>query len=98
MAKRLTRMTTATLREMLKDDNREIRRAAAVACALKNDKLLIPDLIEKLNDSENTVIGAVHSSLVALSSQDFGPKADAMPSEKAEAIAAWKSWWKGQMK
>ena len=91
-------MTAATLREMLKDNNREIRKAAAAACALKNDKQFIPDLIDKLNDAESTVALSVQSSLVTLSGKDFGPKAEAAPAEKAEAIAAWKSWWQAQMK
>ena len=90
-------MTATTLCEMLKDENREIRLAAAGACGKKEDKQYIPHLIELLSDSENSVVHAAWTSLVALSKQDFGPKPDAAPADKAKAILAWKNWWKMQM-
>jgi HEAT repeat protein len=97
LMQRLTRMSATTLREMLKDDNREIRRAAAAACASKEDKQYIPHLINLLSDSENIVVRAARTSLVALSKQDFGPEPDAGPGDKTKAILAWKNWWKTQM-
>ena len=98
LAKRLTRMTATTLREMLTDDSREIRRGAAVACAMKEDKLHIPDLISTLGDTDSVVVAAVRTSLHSLSGKDFGPAADASAGDKAKAILAWKNWWKTQVK
>ena len=48
-------MTADTLRGKLKDDDAEIRRAAAVACAMKDEKSFVPDLIEILDDPEPIV-------------------------------------------
>jgi hypothetical protein len=96
LAKRLSRMTATTLREMLKDDNREIRRGASAACALKSDVQFIPDLINALSDADALVVAAARASLRGLSGKDFGPESTASDLEKAKAIAAWKSWWATQ--
>jgi hypothetical protein len=96
LAERFTRMTAATLREELKDDDPEIRRAGALACAMKDDKGHIPDLIPLLEDKEPLVGRAAHAALKSLSSQDFGPAKDASPNQQKEAIAAWKGWWARQ--
>jgi hypothetical protein len=93
LAERFTRMTAVTLREELKDDDPEIRRAAALACAMKDDKSHVPDLIPLLDDPEPLVGRAAHAALKSLSSQDFGPAKDASPNERKQAIAAWKGWW-----
>src|SRR5439155_20126534 len=50
LAERLTRMSPETLRGMLKADDVELRRAAALACAMKDDKAHVPDLIDRLTD------------------------------------------------
>ena len=90
LASRLSRMTANTLRELLKDDNREIRRAAALACAMKEDKNHIPDLITSLSDRDAMVIRASRAALKSLTGKDFGPDPSATEAEKAKAIAAWK--------
>jgi hypothetical protein len=94
LAQRLTRMTAATLRDKLKDDNLEIRRAAALACAAKKSKAHIPDLIEALGDVELPVALAALQALKDLTGQDFGPAADATRAERKTAIARWQAWWK----
>jgi hypothetical protein len=93
LADRLTRMTAATLADKLKDEDLEIRRAAALAVAMKEDTTHIPRLIELLEDPEPPVTRAAHAALKSLTSQDFGPAADATRAEQARAIAAWKAWW-----
>jgi hypothetical protein len=93
LAQRLTRMTAATLREELKDDDPEIRRAAALACAMKDDKSHIPDLIPLLEDREPFVGRAAHAALKSLGGKDFGPEANASRQETANAVAAWKTWY-----
>jgi len=93
LAQRLTRMTAATLRQELKDDDPEIRRAAALACAMKDDKSHVPDLIPLLEDREPIVGRAAHAALKNISRKDFGPEANASRQETANAMAAWRGWW-----
>jgi len=93
LAERLTRMTADTLRIQLKDDDPEIRRAASLACAMKDDKSHVPDLIPLIDDSEPLVARAAHAALKSLTNQDFGPAKDASPKDRAKAIEAWKDWW-----
>ncbi len=97
-ARRLTRMTAATLREMMKDDNREIRHGAAAACGLKDDRQYVPDLINALGGADAEVVRAAPSSLKSLSGKDFGPEIDASPETKKKAAAEWKTWWSTQAK
>jgi hypothetical protein len=96
LAQRLTRMTAATLRAMLKDEESELRRAAALACGMKDDKEHIGDLVAATDDPEPFVLRAVRASLKSLTGQDFGPAADAGPADRAKAAAAWKQWWARQ--
>ena len=98
LARRLMRMTATTLKGMLKDENLEIRRAAAEACGLKGDKQLIADLIDRLSDESSAIVYAARVSLRKLSEKDFGPEADASIEDKNKAISAWKEWWKTQAK
>jgi hypothetical protein len=74
LADRLARMTSATLREKLHDPSVEIRRAAALACAMKEDKALIPDLVHLLDEREDRVRRAAQAALKSLIGQDFGSK------------------------
>ncbi len=95
LAERLMRMTTATLREKLRDPDPEVRYAAARACATKEDYANFPNLISLLNDPEPRVIRAARAALRYLADgQDFGPAPDAKPSERATASAQWEKWWK----
>lgn len=96
LAERLTRMTAATLREKLHDGNVEIRRAAALACAMKEERSFIPDLIGLLEDAQRPVSSAAHAALKALTTQDFGPPPNANRTEQADAVSKWKEWWKRQ--
>jgi hypothetical protein len=98
LADRMTRMTAATLAEKLKDEDLEVRRAAALACAMKDDKTNFARIIDLLEDPEVPVVRAAYAALKGLSGQDFGPAADASRAEKAEAVAKWKAWWKDQPK
>jgi hypothetical protein len=98
LAERLTRMTADTLRAELKDDDPEIRRAASLACAMKDDKNHVPDLIPLLDDPEPLVARAAHAALKSLTNQDFGPGKDGSPKDRAQAVEAWKGWWAKQEK
>jgi hypothetical protein len=96
LAERMARMTAATLRERLRDNDREMRRAAALACAMKEDKSHIPDLIALIDDAESPVVVAARAALKALAGQDFGPHAADDREERAEARTRWKQWWEKQ--
>jgi hypothetical protein len=93
LATRLTRMTPGTLRAKLHDDNREIRRAAALACAMNSDKSSISDLIGLLADPEPRVTVAAHVVLKTLTHEDFGPTESADAEERTRAIGRWRAWW-----
>jgi hypothetical protein len=93
LAQRLARMTSATLREKLHEPDSELRRAAALACAMKEEKTLIPDLIGLLDQSESRVARAAHASLKALTGQDLGPSDESSKEEKTKAVVQWRQWW-----
>jgi len=86
LAVRLARMTAATLRDKFKDEDPEIRRAAALACTAKADKQFVPDLISLLQDREPAVARTSHAALKELTGQEFA----------TEAADKWKAWWKKQ--
>ena len=86
-------MTTSTLQDKLEDDDVEIRRAAALAAAMKEEKKLIPDLIRLLEDDETAVVKAALAGLKELAKQDFGPDANSSQADRAKAITQWKEWW-----
>jgi hypothetical protein len=96
LAQRFTRLKDTTLREYLKDEEAEVRRAAALAISARGSRSLVPDLIRLLDDSQPLVQRAAHVALKDLSKKDFGPKADATGSERKSAIASWEKWWKEQ--
>jgi hypothetical protein len=96
LAERMSRMNSATLGAKLEDDDPEVRRAAALAVAMKDDKSHVYRLIELLSDPEARVARAAYASLKAISKEDFGPARDATQPERAKAILAWKGWWARQ--
>lgn len=98
LAERLTRMTADTLRGMLKSDEVELRRAAVLACAMKDDKAHVPDLIDRLTDDEETVVRAARAGLKSLTAQDFGPAPGADTEARLISAAAWRTWWTRQKK
>jgi hypothetical protein len=94
LAERMARMKSETLGVKLEDDNPEVRRAAALAVAMKEDRTHVERLIDLLGDEEPPVRKAAHAALKSLSEEDFGPDAGANRQEREKAIAAWRTWWK----
>jgi hypothetical protein len=82
------------LTENLGDRDSEMRRAAALACALNESKQHVPQLIGLLRDREALVSRAAWASLKNLTGQNFGPTADATDAEKDKAVEDWREWWK----
>ncbi len=93
LADRLTRMTVKSLREMLADPDPELRRAACLAVAMKEEKLLIPALIERITDPSDIVVRAAKAALKAMSQADFGPPNGADDEAKLKAAATWRAWY-----
>jgi hypothetical protein len=93
LTQRLAYMTARTLRDKLRDADGEIRRSAALACAMRDEREHVPDLIRLLEDPAPPVARAAHTALKALTGQDFGPAKGAVDSERATAVAAWQAWW-----
>jgi hypothetical protein len=99
LADRLTRMSADTLRAMLKGDDVELRRAAALACAMKDDRTHIPDLIDRISEDNETVVRAARAALKSLSGgKDFGPDPGFSPIDRAASVEEWKAWWAKQKK
>ncbi len=96
LTERLTRMTIATLRDKLDDENPEVRRAAALAVAMKETDALIADLIVMLEDPEPAVPPAARAALKSLTNQDFGSVSQGDVAERQRALAAWKAWGRKQ--
>jgi hypothetical protein len=66
LVERMKRMSQATLRDKLAEENREIRLAAATAAGLKEEAALIPDLTALLQDADPEVAEAAQASLKSL--------------------------------
>jgi HEAT repeat protein len=96
LAERLTRMTAETLRGMMTGDDAELRRAAVLAAAMKDDKAHVPDLIGRLTDDEDIVSRAASAGLKSLTGQDFGPPPGATRDDRKMAAEAWRQWWAKQ--
>ena len=93
LAMRLTRMTAKTLRTMLTDKDDELRRAASLACGMKDDRGHLPDLIDRLTDATPMVVQAARASLKAMTDKDFGPAPEADEATCKKAQAEWNKWY-----
>jgi F0F1-type ATP synthase membrane subunit c/vacuolar-type H+-ATPase subunit K len=84
LADRLSRMKDSTLVRYLGEDPvPEIRRAAALALAIKDSRNHVPELIAALRDRDPTVARAAHAALRELTgNRGLGLDAN-----------AWKNWW-----
>ena len=93
LAERLTRMTAKTLRELLNDSDGELRRAACLAVAMREEKSLILAVIERITDPSEMVVRAAKASLKSMSQADFGPVSGASDEAKVKAAALWRTWY-----
>ncbi len=82
---RLARLKAESLMRYLEDEDSEIRRAAALACAVKKLKTAVPKLIPRLGDRDEGVKQAALTALKDLSGQDLGNSPE-----------VWEAWWKKQ--
>lgn len=99
LAERLTRMTASTLRALVKEEeDPELRRAAVLAMAMKDDRDHVPDLVAAILDEEEVVVRAARAGLKSLTGKDFGPAVNATLGEKKLAVSAWNEWLGKQKK
>jgi hypothetical protein len=98
LAERLTRMSPRSLQSMLESQEPELRRAAALACGMKQLEESIPWLIARLADPSESVLPAALASLKSLTGKDFGPAAGAGEEERLKAAAQWREWYRSQRK
>ena len=69
------------------------------AVALGDDlpeSIAVPALIDRLEDPDSVVRLSAHEALKRRTGQDFGYLAWGEPSERAQAVARWRSWWRGR--
>ncbi len=92
LADHCTRLTSQEREEYLHSDDPEVRRAAVVSCAVRDDRRHLTRLIELMQDKEGSVSLAAHEALCSLTGKDFGPKTDAGRTDRARAAADWKEW------
>lgn len=93
LAERLSHMTAATLRNLLRDPDPEIRRAAALACAMRDDRTHIPDLIARITDPSDPVVQAARAGLRSLTGEDVGPDPGVSDAAKLRAATDWQKWY-----
>ena len=98
LADRMARFSATTLKERLRDSDREMRCAAALAVCMRDEQDLVPDLIDAINDADDLVVRAARRALKGISDKDFGPPAGASAAQKRQAIADWKAWWDAKKK
>lgn len=92
LAERLTRMTDQTLGRYLRDDDAEIRRAAALALTARKSRAHLGGLIDLLADPEPAVVLAAQAALHELTGEDFGPPLHATEAERVRALERWRGW------
>jgi HEAT repeat protein len=92
MTQRMCRMTVATLRAKLADPHPEVRRAAALAFATREDRSSLGEIVVLLEDRDPLVVRAARTALRHLTGQDFGPEPNATPTQRTQAVAAWRDW------
>jgi hypothetical protein len=100
LAERLSALTESTIRQWLKSDNAEIRRAAVLALAMKDDggsgsgrMDRLSDIVDRLDDTDPLVVRAALAALKSLTKEKFGPPPNATEAERAHAIEEWKDWF-----
>jgi hypothetical protein len=92
LAERLSRRKEVTLLGYLEDDDAEVRRAAALALAMRDATDKVADVARLLLDPEPSVVRAAHASLRSLTGEDYGPRANATEEEKQEAVKRYQVW------
>jgi hypothetical protein len=92
LGRHMKRQPAEAIKESLKDKRAVVRLAAAGVAGSKG-KDLAGDLIGLLDDADACVRETAHKALVGLAGRDFGPPANAGPSQRVLAIEQWRQWF-----
>lgn len=78
-------------------DNSPLTRARAVGMGRElPDSVVMPALIERLNDKDPVVRLSASEELRRRTGQDFGFVAWADAAERKPAVERWQAWWKAR--
>lgn len=92
----LARQTPTLIRQKLTDERPQVRAHAGRAIVTKGMRYG-GDVIDLLRDDNADVRQAARESLVKLAKgSDFGPEADANPTQRDQATRKWRDWWMKQ--
>lgn len=95
LARHLARLAPLILKEKLKDERAEVRRAAIVVVGLREPRL-VGDTIDLVADPDAGVRAMAQQTLVRLSRIDLGPGLNASKAEQEAAVKRWREWWSRQ--
>jgi hypothetical protein len=96
LADRMYCLPVKDLRQRLGEKDPELRRAAARVCQLREERALVPELIDLLEDDSPEVARQALQALRQISGRDFGPAPAAGLEQRWQATAAWLDWWERQ--
>lgn len=98
LAMRMARFSAKSLTGYLYHDHPEIKRAAALAVYMRDERSLMSILIDLLEDEEEIVWRAAHLALKKMTQKDFGPKPGDDLEKRQKAISEWQKWWQQSQK
>jgi uncharacterized membrane protein YgcG len=96
LADRMYLVPVKELRKRLRAEDAEMRLAAVRVCRQREEKALVPELIDALDDESQDVAKQSREALRHLTRRDFGPPDGAAREQRQEAITAWRDWWEQQ--
>lgn len=82
--------------DVLKEGDDKAREAAARLLGLMRTESAVPQLIDSLEDSSDSVRSAASTALTRITRQLFGPSDNATPAETQRAVKQWRDWWSRQ--
>ncbi len=77
----------------LHDPNPSVRSQAVSEAARRGDDVLVPELIELLDDEDGAVRLVAGQALRDLTGRDSGYRAYAPPPELHRQVQDWRAWW-----
>jgi HEAT repeat protein len=96
LAERLSGRKETTLMRYLRDDDTEVRRAAALALGMRDARETVAEVAKLLLDPEPSVARAAHASLRSLTGQDYLPPFNPTEEERQDAVKKYQAWRPGK--
>jgi hypothetical protein len=92
----LTRQKPEVVKQKLKDEKGEVRLAAVRVANTRNLRV-VPELIELIDDDEQSVREQAQVALIRISGgRNFGPARGASKEDRQKAAEKWRVWWSRQ--